>query len=790
MPYIAKKHILSALITLFLTPVAAAQLNYTTPQGRTVTVTALTPNVLRVENQAQVAPKAWGASAIDQQRDPQARITQTSLTTSAGVKAWIDNGTLYLQGPNIASRIADNGCREAMADTLTAITLQPAAQGSYYGAGERGHRLNLAGDTLVMYNRANYGYTGSDPRLSQTNITMPLVLSNNGYALVFDDPGAATLALGPQITYTTESPTPLTYYYVASDGSMASLVQNLSELTGRQDLPPLWALGYITSKYGYKTQDEALDAVDSLKALGYPLDGIVLDLYWYGKEEDMGRLAWDPQQFPDPAYMNQYLQRKGVNSVAISQPFVLQNGRGLDNYNLLDAEGLLLKDTAGRTAPVEIWVGHGGMFDVSNPATRQWLAQRYDSLATTTGISGWWGDLGEPEKHPTYGRHANGLTSRQYHNKYGNDWAKIIHDLYTEKFPDTRLMTLMRAGTTGLQRYSVFPWTGDVSRSWGGLEPQIRLMLNSGLSGLGYMGHDVGGFAVDPSAPVDPELYVRWLQLGLFTPMLRTHAQENAEPYHYPQHQAIIKKLISERYRWLPYNYNLAYENATKGWPLVRTLDFHSPQPVGKYDNLYHQFLWGKDILVAPVVEQGATSKQVVFPEGNDSWLDITSPRTAYAPGSTIQYPALLEVLPLFVREGAFIPMANYPMKSTQNYRPNNYQIDFYPGKTTQAEGYIFEDDLHTPTAKTHNAGRLITMKAQSVENGKYLDVTLDSQGTYPGASSDKTITFAFRGLAKEPRWIEVDGKNARVTWDKETGTAQVAFVFHLGRPLTIRLKY
>lgn len=138
-------------------------------------------------------------------------------------------------------------------------------------------------------------------------------------------------------------------------------------------------------------------------------------------------------------------------------------------------------------------------------------------------------------------------------------------------------MTMMRGGTTGLQSYSVFPWSTDVSRSWGGLAPQITIMLNSGLSGLGYMSHDVGGFAIDPAAPYDPELYVRWLQLGTFSPVLRTHSQSTAEPYCYPDQQDIILPLIKERYRWLPYNYTLAYENASQGLPLVRPLNFYTP---------------------------------------------------------------------------------------------------------------------------------------------------------------------------------------------------------------------
>ena len=165
------------------------------------------------------------------------------------------------------------------------------------------------------------------------------------------------------------------------------------------------------------------------------------------------------------------------------------------------------------------------------------------------------GDLGEPEVHPETGIHANGLSAREYHNLYGNDWSSVISDLFASEFPDRRLMTMMRGGTTGLQRYSVYPRSTDVSRSRGGLQPQITIMLNSGLSGTGYMSHDVGGFAIDPDAPYDPELYVRWLQLGTFSPILRTHARATAEPYNYPDQQHIILPLIKERYRWLPYNY-------------------------------------------------------------------------------------------------------------------------------------------------------------------------------------------------------------------------------------------
>lgn len=788
--------LISAVLSCSWTAAAVtpAVISKTLPDGRSVTVTAMSDNVLKVTNTAPgESPLTSRASVLaDDGNAVDATILNqggaVSMTTPSGLSASIDaDGKLTIDGGPTRT-LTDSGLR-TMADGLRRMELAVTGNGSYYGAGERGHKLDMRGDTLVMYNRQNYGYTGSDPRISQMNITMPLFLSTDGFGLIFDDHAAAKMVLSDPIVYLSESPAPVSYYFVNSDGTLANLVENMTQLTGRQELPPLWSLGYITSKYGYKDENDALDAVDRLKDMGYPLDGIVFDLYWYGKEEDMGRLAWDKKQWPDPKWTMDYLKQKGVKAVTITQPYFLRNGRGVDNYNELASKGMLVKDAkTGGPLDVTIWVGQGGMFDASNPDTQRWLADRLDSLMSY-GVTGWWGDLGEPEVHPENGLHANGLTTRQYHNQYGNDWSEIVYKLFKERYPDRRLLSMMRGGTTGLQRYDVFPWSTDVSRSWGGLEPQVRIMLNSGLSGLGYMSHDVGGFAIDEAAPYDPELYVRWLQLGLFSPMLRTHAQKTAEPFHYPDQQNIIKPIILERYRWLPYNYTLAYDNATKGWPLVRPLDFHAANPSRNYDNIYDEFLWGRDVLVAPVMAKGVTEREVVFPDSEALWIDMNNPFNQYKGGTKATVAAPLEVIPHFVRAGAFIPRAAYPMRSTDNYRVNNYRIDYYPVKGLTSEGYMWEDDTKTPSAVTDNQGRLIRFSATPFEKDKFIDVSIEAEGTYAGAANAKTMTFAFVGLEKEPAWIEVDGKNSRVTWDKATGTASVGFVWNVDRPCSIRLK-
>lgn len=658
--------------------------------------------------------------------------------------------TLFLnaEGDTI---LAEAGGVDNSADVKT-VSLRNGMAQNLYGAGERGHSLRLNGDTLVMFNRQNYGYTAGDPRISQMGITMPWFVSDAGYGVLFDDYNRATMALGKDsIVYTSETPKPLSYFFVNGEGTLEGATRRYTELTGRQQLPPLWALGYITSKYGYHNEQEALGAIDSLKRAGYPVDGIVFDLYWYGKETDMGRLEWNRTQFPDPKAMLDSLKSMGVHTVLINQPYINKIG-ALDNYNMLSEAGMLVKDSAGNTHDVTTWVGDAGMFDISNPATREWMWNRLKGI-TADGISGWWGDLGEPEVHPLSIMHANGESASQYHNVYGNEWSKTIYDGLRADYPDMRPLLMMRGGTAGLQRYSVFPWTTDVSRSWGGFEPQVTLMLNSGLSGLGYMGSDVGGFAVDEKDPYQPELYVRWLQMGTFSPMLRTHAQQKPEPYHYPQYNDIILDFVKQRYQWLPYNYTLAYENTAEGLPLARPVNFHSE--AGTVDaNITDEYLWGSEVLVAPVFKKGARSRKVVFPTGAD-WVNWNNPKLSYKGGTTATVAAPLSQLPMFVKKGSFIPLYTRPIENVSQYDPKFLTVKYFP--SSQSSSFtIFDDNRVSPTSLADGEYQLTTFTA--VPQGKRLEIDIESEGAYKEMPSVRMITLEIPGIAR-PASVKLDGQ-------------------------------
>ena len=735
-----------------------------------ITVTAIEHDILRVDVVPIGASKSDMPSLVKDR--PNALVPDVEIlkgrdtevmNTMTGLRVLLDKQSKSLTVISGGSYVLTDLCNRD-----DGIRLYHQAGQSFYGAGERGYSFNLCGDTLINYNKQNYGYVSGEARIKQMGITMPFVISSKGYGIFFDDFCKSSLYLGETgIEYKTTSPQPVSYYIIGGQDRVENVVKNFTWLVGRQDLPPLWTLGYITSKYGYHDQRESEGVVDTLKREGYPLDGMVFDLYWYGKEQDMGRLEWDKTQWPDHRAMLRNFKKKGVNVVTISQPYVLTNGRAIDNYRELDPKGMFCKtDGTDTTQTVTIWVGQGGMFDVSNPDTRLWLRNRYKTL-TDEGVTGWWGDLGEPEVHPLEIRHYNGLTAEQYHNFYGNEWSRIIYEMFQEEYPDRRPMIMMRAGTAGLQRYSVFPWSTDVSRSWGGFRPQVTIMLNAGLSGLGYMSHDVGGFALDPDKKRDGELYIRWLQLGLFSPMLRTHSQDIAEPYNYKEYGDLTQRIIRQRYNWLPYNYNLAYENTTQGLPLVRPLGFYeSDNNIARYEAVTDQYLWGRDVMVAPVMQQGAVSRDITFPEG--TWVDYNHPTRRYEGHTTVSYDAPIEVLPLFVRAGAFIPQATNKMENVGDYNPDKLEIRYY-ASNQPSEYTLFEDDMHSTETLGNGNHRLIHFSA-TPQAGSCV-ITIRGEGTFPGASPKKNYRLTLPGITTMPKQVKVNGKKAgKVTLDKQRG--------------------
>ena len=275
--------------------------------------------------------------------------------------------------------------------------------------------------------------------------------------------------------------------------------------------------------------------------------------------------------------------------------------------------------------------------------------------------------------HPSKLIHATG-TADEVHNIYGHDWAGLVFEGYQRDFPDQRPFILMRAGYSGSQRFGLIPWSGDVNRTFGGLQSQTEIALQMGMQGLGYMHSDLGGFA---DANLDDELYTRWLQYGVFQPIYRPHAQEEvpSEPvFRSEKTKALAKKSIELRYRLLPYNYDLAFKNSQTGAPLMRPLLFEEPNNDLAQLNA-STYLWGNDFLVSPVVFPGAEEQEVYFPK-TGNWFDFYSDEVVSG-GQIKKISTHEDRIPTYVRAGAFIAMAK-PMQSTNEYDGNDIELHYY----------------------------------------------------------------------------------------------------------------
>jgi oligosaccharide 4-alpha-D-glucosyltransferase len=486
-----------------------------------------------------------------------------------------------------------------------------------------------------------------------------------------------------------------------------------------------------------------------------PLDAVVLDLYWFGPEiqGSLGNLDWLRDSFPEPEKMMANLDSQGIKTVLITEPFILDSSL---TYPDAAARGLLGTNAQGAPFLYDFYFGHTALLDIFKPEAQQWFWDIYRKHSAS-GVAGWWGDLGEPEVHPDDMRHINGRADH-VHNLYGHVWAKTLFEGYQRDFPDKRPLILMRAGFAGSQRYGMIPWTGDVKRSWGGLQPQVELGLSMGMQGLGYIHSDLGGFADDYR---DSELYVRWLQYGVFQPVFRTHAQEIVPPepvFWDEQTKAHARRAIQLRYRLLPYTYTLAFENHTKGWPLMRPLSYADDQPA-HYTNA-DTYLWGGDFLVAPVTHKGAATQRVDFPSGS-LWLDFYTGK-AFEGGQQRSVPVVDSHIPVFVRAGAFIPMAE-PLPHTAAYNPATTAVHFYHHDSVrQSTGIWYEDDGATPDAYQKGQYSLHTFQS-TFEQG-----TLTIRRSTEGQPWPHPIALYIHGQVPETAYAETR------TADGDKGTVRL----------------
>ena len=715
--------------------------------------------------------EATSAVTKDIAGDVELEETATTLTLKFNnISAHVDKSTHVISYSVNGKVVAKEQDGLNISDNGVSLSFALDENEKLYGGGQRVVGMDRRGHSMPLYNKAHYGYTTSS---NQMYFGLSAVMSSKNYSVLFDNTASGELDIGKtnsdELLFKAQGGR--ASYIMVLGENLEDTVTNTVAVTGKQPVPPRWLLGNFASRFGYKSQNEVMDVVDAFNTQDIPVDAVVLDLYWFGKDikGHMGNLSWDAATFPEPEKMISELRAQDVKTVLITEPFILTTSK---QWESAVANNALAQNDNGAPYTFDFYFGNTGLVDVFSEAGQNWFWQYYEKLAAQ-GVAGWWGDLGEPEVHPDDIQHmwqSTKVSGAEVHNAYGHQWAKTVYNNLTELQPDTRPFVLMRSGFLGSQRYGMVPWTGDVSRSWGGLKPQVELALQMSVFGMAYTHSDLGGFAGGET--FDPELYTRWLQFGTFSPVFRPHAQDNIAPepiFHADPVKSIARKFIQLRYDMLPYNYSLAFENALYGTPLMRPL----AMAYGESDWFENadSYLWGDGLLVSPVTSANQTVWPTKLPEG--VWFDFFSD-TKYQGGQTVNYPLSQDNYPVWVKAGSFMPMTK-GLSRTEQFDARKIEMHYWHDNSVNSSSYTYyEDDGKNPASVKKGLYTKLLLSA-SLDEKAALTLTLDSEGSYIGMPKQRDITYVVHGLSEKPQSVSLDGRSVPVMWDEKGKTLSLA---------------
>jgi alpha-glucosidase len=560
-------------------------------------------------------------------------------------------------------------------------------------------------------------------------------------------------------------------YYLFAGPTPRAVVEQLTRLTGRPLLPPLWALGYHQSRWSYASEAEVLAIAEGFTRRGIPLDVIHLDIDYMRGYRDF---TWDPDRFPDPKGLIARLGDQGVRVVTIIDPGVkAELGQG---YRAADdgvAQGVFLTNPDGSLLEAYCWPDAAFFPDFTRAEVRRWWGEQHRESHLKTGVAGIWNDMNEPA---TFDRpFSSGLSKQrplplatphggaeertdhaEVHNLYGHLMCRATFEGLKAGRPHKRPWVLTRSAFVGTQAYAA-AWMGDNSSWWEHLELSLHQLPSMGLSGQPFVGVDIGGFFEAPS----PELYARWIELGAFYPFMRTHTCAGTPPQEPwslgPEVEEVARQAIRLRYRLLPYLYTLAHEAHRDGTPWLRPLlyDFPSdPEAVASDD----QLMVGPHLLLAPVYQPGRTYRHVYLPQGG--WYDFWSGTRWTAGHHTV--PAALGRPPLFVRAGAALPLGNVRASTAVPLGELTWRL--YPGA---GEWTLCED-------AGDGWGEVATTTVRLVPAKDTLTVQIGArQGGYTPAPRQLLVEAV---QPHPPSEVALDGTPVAWRWDEALRAAVVAW--------------
>jgi alpha-glucosidase len=650
----------------------------------------------------------------------------------------------------------------------------------FFGLGEKSGPLNRRGRSYKMWNSDKPCYSPSEDPLYKS---IPFFLSSYRYGIFFDNTYKSEFKFGTESSeyYSFEAVGGEMIYYFIYGTDYKQIIEQYTQLTGKPILPPKWAFGFSQCRGMYVNEDLARTVAAEFRKRKIPCDIIYQDIGWV---DGLQNFEWNTSRYKDPKGMLRSLDSSGFKMIVSQDPVISQ--KTLKQWKEADSLFYFTTDTrTGKSYDMPWpWGGNCGVVDFTKPGVSDWWGN-YQQKPISDGVRGFWTDMGEPawsneeQTDRLFMKHHAGMHD-EIHNVYGLTWDKTVKEQFEKHNPGKRIFQMTRSAYAGLQRYT-FGWSGDAGNGnnvldgWDNLANQVPLSLSAGMGLIPFWATDISGYCGDiEDYPAMAELYVRWLQFGVFNPLSRAHHEGNnaAEPWLFGERaEKICKEAIELKYRLFPYFYTFAREAYDHGMPLMRALLLEYPNDPETY-KAEGQFLLGNRLLVAPVVKKGAVKKKLYLPEGE--WIDFNNGKTVYEGEQWISYDAPLEVIPLFVKKGSIIPMM-----PVMNYihEKKNYPVLFhiYPANEMEtAEFELYEDDGESLEYQS-DKGRRTIVKCSSDKNS-YTITSSSALAAFTDRKEKRNFIFNLH-LSKKPLSVTVNAKKLALqswSWDVKNGICSI----------------
>ncbi len=518
---------------------------------------------------------------------------------------------------------------------------------------------------MGQYQQPYLDLKGLDLELAHRNsqASVPFAISSLGYGFLWNNPGVGRAVFGKNIMSFESYSTKTLDYWVTAGDTPAQIEETYAAVTGTVPMMPEYGLGFWQCKLRYQTQEELLGVAREYKRRNLPIDLIVIDFFHWPKQ---GEWKFDPVYWPDPKAMVDELHKMGIELMVSIWPTV---DKTCENYEEMLEKGYLIRTERGFRVGLD-FQGATIHYDATNPKARDYLWNKAKKNYYDLGIKVFWLDEAEPEytayDFDNYRYHKG--TNLQIGNTYPVEYARTFYE-GMEQEGQKNIVNLLRCAWAGSQKYGALVWSGDIASSFESMRNQLAAGLNMGLAGIPWWTTDIGGFhGGNPDDPKFRELFARWFAWGTFCPVMRLHGDREPRQPQYgttggatccsgaanevwsygEEVYEICKKYMEYREQMRPYTRKLMEEAHEKGTPVMRTLFYMYPRDCVCWD-VEDEYMYGPDVLVAPVLYAGQAKRSVYLPKGDD-WVESFTGKE-YAGGQTIEVDTPLAVIPVFVRK-------------------------------------------------------------------------------------------------------------------------------------------